>query len=168
MAHAGCLRGLGKQFCSLSPHLNERDRRLVAAAFARTMGHGGVSAVSRTARLSRPTVIKAMSELDEEPIPGGRVRKQGGGHRGATQADLGLEGALDALVDPSSRVGPGSPLRWTIKSTRQSASALSESCHPVGPSTVRSLLHQLGYSLQSNAKVLEGAQHPDRTPSSAT
>jgi Rhodopirellula transposase DDE domain len=149
-------------FSLLAPHLDERDRRLVAAACARAMGHGGVSTVSRTAGLSRPTVIKAMSELDEEPLPAGRVRKQGGGRRGATQADLGLEDALDALVDPSSRGDPESPLRWTIKSTRQLASALSESGHPVGPSTVRSLLHELGYSLQSNAKVAEGAQHPDR------
>jgi DNA-binding phage protein len=149
-------------FSSLSPHLDERDRRLVAAACARIMGHGGVSTVSRTAGLSRPTVIKAMSELDEEPLAAGRVRRQGGGRRGATQADPGLEGALDALVDPGSRGDPESPLRWTIKSTRQLASALSDSGHPVGPSTVRSLLHQLGYSLQSNAKVLEGAQHPDR------
>jgi DNA-binding phage protein len=153
---------LVSMFSSLSPHLDERDRRLVAAACARAMGHGGVSAVSRTAGLSRPTVIKAISELDEEPLAAGRVRRQGGGRRGATKADPGLEGALDALVDPGSRGDPESPLRWTIKSTRQLASALSESGHSVGPSTVRSLLHQLGYSLQSNAKVLEGAQHPDR------
>jgi hypothetical protein len=149
-------------FSSLWPHLSERDRRLVAAACSRAMGHGGVSTVSRAARLSRPTIIKAISELEAAALPAGRVRKEGGGRRSATQADPGLENALDALVDPDSRGDPESPLRWTVKSTRQLASALADDGHPVAPSTVRSLLHQLGYSLQSNSKVLEGAQHPDR------
>jgi transposase len=149
-------------FSSLWPHFNERERRLVAAACARAMGHGGTTTVSKTAGLSRPTIIKAISELDREPLAAGRARKQGAGRSPATEADPGLETALEALVDPDSRGDPESPLRWTVKSTRQLASALSEGGHPVGPSTVRSLLHQLGYSLQANAKVFEGAQHPDR------
>jgi Rhodopirellula transposase DDE domain len=149
-------------FSSLWPHFSERDRRLVAAACARAMGRGGVTTVSRAAGLSRPTVIKAISELDEEPLSAGRVRKQGGGRRPVSEADPGLERALDALVDPDSRGDPESPLRWTVKSTRQLASALAAGGHPVAPNTVRSLLYRLGYSLQSNAKALEGAQHPDR------
>jgi transposase len=149
-------------FSSLWPHLNERDRRLVAAACARAMGRGGVSTVSRSAGLSRPTIIKAVSELDEEPLPSRRARREGAGRRTATEADPRLETALDALVDPDSRGDPGSPLRWTVKSTRQLASALSGAGHPASPSTVRALLHRLGYSLQSSSKVLEGAQHPDR------
>jgi hypothetical protein len=153
---------LAEMFSSLWPHLNERDRRLVAAACARAMGRGGVSTVSRSAGLSRPTIIKAVSELDEDPLPSGRVRREGAGRRSATEADPGLERALDALVEPDSRGDPESPLRWTVKSTRQLASALSGAGHPASPSTVRALLHQLGYSLQANAKVLEGAQHPDR------
>ena len=149
-------------FSSLWPHFDERDRRLVAAACARAMGHGGVTAVSKTAGLSRPTIIKAISELDEAPLATGRVRRQGGGRYGATEADPGLESALDALVDPDSRGDPESPLRWTVKSVRQLASVLSEGGHPVAPSTVGTLLHQLGYSLQANTKKVEGAQHPDR------
>jgi hypothetical protein len=101
-------------FSSLWPHLNERDRRLVAAACARAMGHGGVTAVSTTSGLSRPTVTKAISELHEEPLAAGRVRKEGAGRRPANEADPGLERALDPLVDPDSRGDPESPLRWTI------------------------------------------------------
>ncbi len=149
-------------FTSLWPHFNERDRRLVAAACAQAMGHGGVTTVSKTSGLSRPTVTKAISELHEEPLASGRVRKEGAGRRRAGEADPGLERALDALVDPESRGDPESPLRWTIKSTRQLASALADGGRPVAPNTVRSLLYRLGYSLQSNAKVAEGARRPDR------
>jgi hypothetical protein len=153
---------LEEMFSSLWPHLNERERRLVAAACARTMGHGGITAVARSAGLSRPTITKAIAELDEEPLAPDRVRREGAGRPRATEADPGLEDALDGLVDPDSRGDPESPLRWTIKSTRQLASALTESGHPCSVNTVGALLHELGYSLQSNTKVVEGAQHPDR------
>jgi hypothetical protein len=149
-------------FSSLWPHLNERERRLVGAAVARGMGHGGVTAVSRAAGLSRPTITKAVGELDEEPLGPGRVRREGAGRPRVTQLDAGLESALDALVDPESRGDPESPLRWTVKSTRQLASALADDGHPVSHTRVAELLHELGYSLQANTKVIEGAQHPDR------
>ena len=155
-------------FSSLWPHFDERDRRLVAAACARAMGHGGVTAVSKTAGLSRPTIIKAISELDEAPFATGRVRRQGGGRYGATEADPGLESALDALVDPDSRGDPESPLRWTVKSVRQLASVLSEGGHPVAPSTVGTLLHQLGYSLQANTKRSRAPSTLTAMPSSVT
>ena len=151
-----------EMFSSLWPHLNERERRLVAGACARAMGHGGVSTVSRTAGLSRPTITKAIGELGEEPLGLGRVRREGGGRRSANEVDPELTEALEHLVDPDSRGDPESPLRWTVKSIRQLASALTESGHPVSPNTVAALLKWLGYSLQSNAKVVEGSQHPDR------
>lgn len=153
---------LVEMFSSLWPHLNERERRLVAAACSRAMGHGGVTAVSRTAGLSRQTITKALSELDGEPLEAGRVRREGAGRPSATETDPGLEKALDKLVDPESRGDPMSPLRWTVKSTRQLAATLTEAGHPVSSNTVAGLLHALGYSLQSNLKVVEGAQHPDR------
>ncbi|MGH3118604.1 MAG: ISAzo13 family transposase, partial [Gaiellales bacterium] len=149
-------------FSSLWPHLNERDRRLVAAACARLMGRGGVSAVSRAADLSRPTITKALGELDDEPLGEGRVRREGGGRKAATVLDPGLEAALEELVDPDSRGDPESPLRWTIKSIRELAAALSGAGHAVSANTVAAVLRQLGYSLQANSKVLEGAQHADR------
>ena len=118
--------------------------------------------MSRTAGLSRPTITKAIGELGEEPLGLGRVRREGGGRRSANEVDPELTEALEHLVDPDSRGDPESPLRWTVKSIRQLASALTESGHPVSPNTVAALLKWLGYSLQSNAKVVEGSQHPDR------
>lgn len=76
--------------------------------------------------------------------------------------DPGLAAALDALVDPVTRGDRESPLRWTCKSTRQLAAALTAQGHPVSERTVAGLLHDAGYSLQANAKTTEGKQHPDR------
>lgn len=59
--------------------------------------------MAQTAGLSRPTITKAMVELDDEPLEAGRVRREGGGRRSATETDPGLEKALDALVDPDAR-----------------------------------------------------------------
>lgn len=159
VAAADDLAGL---FASLWPHLSERDRRLVAAACARAMGRGGVSTVAASAGLSRPTVTKGLAELDDEPLGGGRVRRDGGGRKAAKVSDPGLEAALEELVDPDARGDPESPLRWTTKSTRQLASALSEAGHQVSSNTVAAVLGGLGYSLQANSKILEGVQHPDR------
>jgi len=90
------------------------------------------------------------------------VRRRGGGPKRRTTADPGLLGALDALVDPDSRGDPDSPLRWTCKSTRELAEALTAQGHPVSDDTVGRLLKQQGYTLQRTYKTFEGAQHPDR------
>ena len=69
---------------------------------------------------------------------------------------------LEALVDPDTRGDPESPLRWTCKSTRELAEALTAAGHPVSDDTVGRLLREQGYTLQRTRKTLEGAQHPDR------
>lgn len=112
--------------------------------------------------MSRPTVIKAVQELDASPLEAGRVRREGGGRKRAEEKDPALIEALEALVDPDSRGDPMSPLRWTCKSTRHLATILTEQGHPVSHRVVGDLLHALGYSLQANAKTEEGRQHPDR------
>jgi hypothetical protein len=152
---------LAQMFSVLWPPPGRRDRQLVAAGEAKVMGHGGVTTISRACGLSRPTITKAIYELEGEPLVG-RVRREGAGRKQATESDPGLETALDSLVDPDSRGDPGSPLRWTVKSARQLADTLTGSGHAASPNTVRALLHRLGFSLQSNAKALEGVQHPDR------
>ena len=55
-----------------------------------------------------------------------------------------------------------SPLRWTTKSTRTLAGELTRQGHRVGADTVADLLREEGFSLQGNAKTIEGTQHPDR------
>ncbi|MHB1910878.1 MAG: ISAzo13-like element transposase-related protein [Acidimicrobiales bacterium] len=105
---------------------------------------------------------RAISELDEEPFDPSRARIEGGGRKRVIELDPDLPDALDDLVDPDSRGDPESPLRWTTKSVRQLASALSAAGHPTSHTRVAELLHELGFSLQANSKVVEGAQHPDR------
>jgi hypothetical protein len=153
---------IAARFQAIAPHLNERQRRLWVGAEARVLGRGGVSLVARATGVSRPTVYKALAELDQPPTADGRVRAPGGGRKRLRELDPELEAALDALVDPDTRGDPMSPLRWTCKSTGQLALALTRSGHPVSADTVGVMLHDAGYRLQANAKTKEGGQHPDR------
>lgn len=155
---------MAEKFRLVWPHLNERQRRVLLGAEAKVRGRGGISQVASASGVSWPTVQKAVREL-EEPGPGlppERARQAGGGRKSVEVKDPGLVEALDALVDPDSRGDPESPLRWTVKSTRQLAEALTAQGHPVSHRVVGELLHSMGYSLQSNRKTIEGAQHPDR------
>ena len=112
--------------------------------------------------LARSTVTRGLGELEQDALDAGRARHTGGGRRRAVEVDPGLPAALDELVDPDARGDPESPLRWTTKSTRQLADVLSSTGHATSHTRVAELLHELGYSLQANTKVIEGAQHPDR------
>ncbi len=155
-------QALAEKFAVLWPHLNERQRRLLVGAEARALGRGGVSAVARAAGMSRPTVHKALTELTTPGAPTTRARRPGGGRKRAVVKDPGLRAALEQLVDPDTRGDPMSPLRWTTKSTRALAAALTAAGHPVSHVRVAELLHEAGYSLQGNAKTIEGRQHDDR------
>lgn len=157
------VEGVQRRIAALWPHLNERQRRLLLGAEARELGWGGVSTVAGAVGVSRSTVTNAVAELAlSAELPEGRSRRAGGGRKRAVENDPGLLAALDALVDPGTRGDPESPLRWTCKSTRQLASALTADGHPVSDRTVAALLHQAGYSLQANVKTTEGSQHPYR------
>jgi len=153
---------LATKFTALFPHLDERQRRLLLGAEAASLGRGGIAAVALAAGMSVPTVTKGLAEVRAGEAPSGRVRAAGGGRKRLTETDPGLAVALEALVDPETRGDPCSPLRWTTKSTRVLAEALTEAGHPCSHMRVAELLHELGYSLQGNAKQLEGKQHPDR------
>lgn len=145
------------------PHLNERQRRVLLAAEAQSLGRGGISLVARAAKVSRPSIHKGLRELEETPqAPQRRARRPGGGRRRLKEKDPGLVTALESLVAPDTRGDPMSPLRWTCKSTRQLADTLTQQGHPVSHRVVGELLRGADYSLQANAKRLEGADHPDR------
>src|SRR3954470_21828153 len=150
------------KFAVLFPHLDERQRRLLMGAEARILGHGGVRVVARAAGTSETTVRKGVDELEAGEAPLGRVRRRGGGRKKAADVDPGLRPALLALVEPDMRGDPMSALRWTVKSTRQLADELGGQGHRVCADTVGDLLREEGFSLQGNAKTLEGRQHPDR------
>lgn len=149
---------LAEKFAAILPHLNEKQRRLLLAAEARSLGHGGISQVARASGVSRATIHKALHE--QETAVAERVRRAGGGRKRAR--DPRLLADLEALVSPETRGDPMSPLRWTCKSTRQLAAALQQQGHQVSEHLVRDLLHEAGYSLQANAKTREGSRHPDR------
>jgi hypothetical protein len=153
---------LAAKFSALLPHLDERTQRLYLGSEAQALGHGGIAAVARAAGVSRQTVAAGVDELDGGAAPVGRVRRAGGGRKRATEVDPGLRPALLALVEPDMRGDPMSPLRWTTKSTRTLAAELTRQGHPVSADTVGDVLRAEGFSLQANAKTIEGAQHPDR------
>lgn len=154
--------GLSRFFSVTSLFLDERQRRLQQAAMAEVLGRGGQARVAEAAGVSRNTVIAGAKELAEGPTLQARVRRPGAGPKRRIDTDPDLLVLLDELVEPESRGDPMSPLRWTIKSTRTLAAELTRMGHKVGANLVGELLHSLGYSLQANAKVTEGAQHPDR------
>jgi hypothetical protein len=145
--------------------LDERGRRVWAAAEARSLPFGGVSLVARATGLSRTTVHAGMRELNDgqrKTIGAGRSRKAGGGRKPLTYHNPDLLRALERLVEPTTRGDPESPLRWTCKSTRHLARELQRQGYRIGDRKVAGLLHQMQYSLQANAKTIEGSDHPDR------
>jgi len=154
---------IGERYRALAGELDERRRRLWAAAEARSHGQGGVTAVARATGMSATTIYKGLRELcSGETLERGRVRRPGGGRKPLAEKDPALLGELERLVAEDDRGDPGSPLRWTAKSVRNLAEALGELGHRVHFTTVARLLRGLGYSLQANAKTREGASHPDR------
>jgi transposase len=147
--------------------MDERTRRQWVAAEAKAYGWGGMQAVRVATGISVKTIRRGLEELAErEAAPsakiGERVRKEGGGRKRLTEHDLGLEAALERLIEPTTRGDPQSPLRWTCKSTTRLADELTKQGHPISASTVGRLLHAEGYSLQGNYKIKEGTNHPDR------
>lgn len=156
---------IAQRFQLMAPFLDERRRRLMAASEARALGSRAVSRVSRATGVSRQAISRGLQELDE---PQGalaktkRVRKPGGGRKRTVDIDLALRSDLERLIEPVTRGDPESALLWTCKSVRRLAEQLQGQGHRVSHRLVAELLHELGYSLQANAKTVEGGRHPDR------
>jgi len=154
---------LRQKFGSVWVLLDERTRRLMAASEARSLGYGGISQVRRACGLSRKAIAKGMREIEAGTAPPpGHVRRLGAGRKKIVVHDPRLLAALDRLIDPETRGDPECPLRWICKSTRTLAAQLTRQKHPLSHVKVAQLLHEQGYSLQSNRKTEEGEDHPDR------
>ncbi|MCL2117578.1 MAG: ISAzo13 family transposase [Planctomycetaceae bacterium] len=154
---------IARKFHTLRLEWNERQRRLWAASEAMCLGHGGISIVARATGLSRPTILKGIKELkNNKRLTENRVRREGSGRKKATQKQPGLLPALDALVEPTAKGDPMSPLRWTTHSTQHLSEALNEQGFDVSKTQVFRLLHELEYQLAANRKSLEGGTNPDR------
>lgn len=159
--HIGTIR---QKYGHLQGVLNERTRRLWAATEAQAVGHHGVSVVCAAIKIDHKTVQAGLREIHEE-IEGAapnRIRRPGGGRKKLTETDPKLKDALNALVEPTTRGDPESPLRWTTTSTANLTEALQRGGHSISPRSVSTLLHEENYSLQSNNKTQEGKNHPDR------
>lgn len=150
------------KFDALLPHLDERATRLTLAAEARSLGHGGIVAVARASGASQSRIANGVAELESGEPASSRIRRPGAGRPAAATKDPGLVPALLALVEPTRRGDPESTLCWTTLSTTKLAQELTAAGHRVGADTVAKLLKDNGFSLQANAKEVEGNQHPDR------
>jgi transposase len=157
------LQAINTRFMALRDVLDEKARRMLAAAESRALGRGGISAVSRATGMARQVIRRGLAELDKaDHRASGRIRNPGGGRKKTAAVDRSLKQDLELLVEPLTRGDPESPLRWTCKSIRKLAAELVSMGHAVSYRIVSDLLHELGYSLQANRKTREGTRHPDR------
>jgi transposase len=154
---------IAARYGALKPVLDERTRRLLAAAESQVIGKGGISSVCRATGISRPVIRQGIAELkDHASLVPGRVRRKGGGRKKGVDKDASLRSDLQDLLESTTRGDPEAPLRWTCKSVRQLTAELTRMKHRVSHQVVADQLHALGYSLQANRKTKEGAEHPDR------
>jgi transposase len=154
---------LRRRKAAILPHLDERQRRLFAAAEAKAAGYGGIAAVSRVTRIAASTIGRGLKELEAPAPPSpGAVRRPGGGRKSLSATNPRLLEDLNGLVEPSARGDPMSPLRWTCKSLRRLSAELKKLGHQISHTVVGELLKKQKFSLQANRKTLEGADNPDR------
>jgi hypothetical protein len=134
----------------------------MAAGEACSLGYGGISVVHQACGLSRKAIARGVQEIAEGQMLTGRIRRAGAGRKSITVRDPQILVALERLIEPGTRGDPQSPLRWICKSTRALAGELTHQKHPVSHEKVAQLLRDQDYSLQSNRKMEEGEDHPDR------
>jgi transposase len=146
--------------------LDEAAARVWAAAEAQVLGRGGITAVSKATGMGRMRIhqgLRDIAEARKKPVgEQRRVRKPGGGRKSLLEKDASLQQDLLALVEPTRRGDPMSPLCWTLKSLSELESALQERGHKVSRMTIGRLLKANGFSLQSARKTTEGSHHEDR------
>jgi len=166
MIDIAVIDGLKRKFNYLGSELDERGRRWWAASEALELGYGGIKAVAQATGMGERTIRRGCEEMRQglpRDFPVERhVRRPGGGRKLLSAIDVDLLDTLESLVEPTTRGDPMSPLKWTCKSTRKLAKVLEEKGHKVCHTKVAQLLADLGYSLQSTRKNLEGTSHPDR------
>jgi hypothetical protein len=164
-AYVGCMIDEGAiqyRWDRVGRKLDERGRRLFAAAEVRTAGWGGLAIVSRVTGLARSTINRGEDDLNAVPLAKGQVRRAGGGRKAVSETDPELVSELKRLVEPATLGDPMRPLIWVSKSMDKLAETLTGMGHPISAETVRKELVKLGFSRQHNRKADEGARHPDR------
>lgn len=155
-------KAIRQRYEAVQDQLDERGRRVFAAAEVRAAGPGGLAAVSRATGIARSTLGRGLKDLDQPPLPSGQIRRAGSGRRTLSAKDPTLLEDLRQLIEPVTLGDPMRPLLWVSKSHVKLATALRALGHAVSPNTVGKLLRQLGYNRQVNRKANEGRHHPDR------
>ena len=155
-------QAIQRRWNDLRDTLDERGRRLFAAAEVRAAGYGGLAVVSDVTGIARSTINRGEDDLDGVPLPRGQVRRKGGGRRALRDMDPTLVDNLRRIVEPATLGDPVQPLTWVSKSLDKLATELAAIGHTISHETVRSELAKLGFSRQGNRKADEGSRHPDR------
>ncbi len=150
------------RFEALRSSLDERGRRLSAAAEAKAAGYGGIAAAARATKVARSTIGRGLKDLRDPGSLTGKVRRKGGGSPRLTTRDPTLLEDLQRLLEPATMGDPMRPLRWVSKSHDKLARALRAMGHKVSSSTIPKLLEELKYCRHFNRKTKEGGKHPDR------
>jgi len=153
---------IGERYVAVRRSLDERGRRLFAAAEARAAGHGGISAAARATGVARSTIGRGLKDLDDPGALSGVVRRPGSGRPALTVADPALLDDLRRVLEPATMGDPMRPLLWVSKSHAKLAAALRAMGHQIGKSSIPKLLGVLRYRRQANRKTLEGSRNPDR------
>ena len=155
--------GIRRRWESIGSKLDERARRLFVAAEVEAAGYGGLAVVAAITGVARSTINRGEDDIDEGPLPDGRVRRAGGGGKSLRDKDPTLVADLQRLVEPTTLGSPMQPLLWVSKSREKLALALNSMGHAISANTVGKLLAtELGFSRQHNRKADEGSKHPDR------
>ena len=155
--------GIEARFAVLHSLLDERSRRLLAAAESQVIGRGGISVVSRATGVSRQVIRRGMAELKAPAtVLPGHIRRAGGGRKKIVDQDRSLKSDLESLLESTTRGDPEAPLRWTCRSVRNLTAELQRLNHTVSHQVVAELLHELDYSLQANRKTRDGSSGPQR------
>ena len=155
--------GIRQRWVAIGSKLSERERRLWAASEVQAAGYGALAIVSGITGIARSTINRGEDDLDQGPLPDGRVRRAGGGGKPLIESNPKLLGDLRRLVEPVTLGSPVQPLLWVSKSREKLARALKDMGHAISAGTVAKLLTmELGFSRQHNRKAEEGTKHPDR------
>jgi hypothetical protein len=157
------------RYRALEGVLDERQRRLYAAAEAQVLGHGGAKRVWLATGVARGSILAGLKELEQvlkeqqgTANERRRIRRPGAGRKKLLEQDPTIRIALERLVEPMTVGDPETPLRWTCKSLMHLSRELQAQGHRISHVSVGALLKEMGYGLQGNRKTLEGKAHPDR------
>ena len=158
---------IGERYAAVRRSLNERGRRLFAAAAARTAGHGGISASARATGVARSVpapagIGRGLQDLDDPGALSGVVRRPGSGRHALTVTNPTPLEDLRRMLEPATMGDPMRPLLWVSKSHAKLAVALRSMGHKIAASSIPRLPGVWKYRRQVNRKTLEGSRNPDR------